>query len=122
MIVGETRGRGRSDDDTGAIFDAAKVDLVALSPDGATVCLYIVSDSEWLGSDAQIDSLQAKIQTYVGYAVDGKLAATYPETTNLPWRIVIRCRQGAPDARTQLVLDQLVDPVHRYGGDLVVDV
>jgi hypothetical protein len=102
------------------IFDARTVDLVALSPDGTTVCLYIVSDSEWTGSDAQINSLQSKIHAYVGYVLDGQMAAAYPETHDPPWQIVLRCRQGAPDARTGQVLAQLVETVRRYGGDLVI--
>jgi len=82
-----------------SLFDVTKIDLVALSADSSTVCLYNVSDFAWTGSDAQIGSLQAKIQSYVGYALDGQMAAAYPETRDLPWRIVIRCRRGAPDAR-----------------------
>ena len=104
-----------------SLFDVTKIDLVALSPDSSTVCLYIVSDFAWTGSDAQIGSLQAKIQSYVGYALDGQMAAAYPETRDLSWRIVIRCRRGAPDARTGEVLRQLVEPIRRYGGELVVE-
>src|SRR5580658_8087609 len=97
--------RGQQEDDlAGALFDAQKVDLVGISPDGTTVCLYIVSESAWTGSDAQINSLQAKIQTYVGYALDGLMTRAYPETTGLPWRIVLRCRRGAPGSRTTQVL------------------
>ena len=104
------------------MFDPAKVDLVSLTPDGGTVRLYIVSESEWTGSDDQINSLQAKIHNYVGYAVDGPMAEAYPELRGLPWQIVIRCRAGSPDPRTDQVVGQLVGSVRQYGGDLIIEV
>jgi hypothetical protein len=62
------------------LFDAGKVDFVALSPDSSSVRLYIVCHFGWTGSDAQINSLQTKIHNYIGFAVDGQLASTHPET------------------------------------------
>jgi len=102
------------------LFDPVVVDLVSLSADRTTVLLTIVSDEPWTGSDEQTDSLQMKIHNYVGYARDGGLAKTYPETVGLPWTIAIDCRVTAPDPRTAAVLDALVEPLARYGGQLVV--
>jgi hypothetical protein len=81
----------------------------------------IVSDFVWTGSDTQINSLQGKIHTYVGYARDGKMTKMHPETAGLRWHIVLRCRQGAPDARTAQVIDQLVANIRRYERDLVIE-
>lgn len=57
------------------LFDPTKVDLVASAPDWTTAELYIVADAPWSGSDAQIRSLQDKIHTYVGFAVDGQMGS-----------------------------------------------
>jgi hypothetical protein len=113
------RGRRRPADD-GKPFDAAKIDLVSLAPAGDKVRLYIVSDSPWTGSDSQLQSLQEKVHNYVGFALDGQLVQTYPETKGLPWEIVIDCQRGSPDSRSSQVLDRLREGLRRYGGDLQV--
>jgi hypothetical protein len=102
------------------MFDPAKIDLVAVSPDASSAELYIEADLPWTGSDAQIRSLQEKIHSYVGFAMDGQMAEAHPQTAALPWRIVIRCRSGEPDPRTVDVLVRTVEPVRGYGGDLEV--
>ena len=81
-------------------FDPSKVDLVSLTPAGDRVRLYIVSDSPWTGSDAQLQSLQEKVHNYVGFALDGQLVQAYPETNGVPWEIVIDCQKGLPDPRS----------------------
>jgi hypothetical protein len=103
-----------------ALFEASTVDLVSLSEDGSTVSLYIVSDSGWSGSEAQLESLQNKVHNYVSFALDGPMTATYPETDGLAWQIVIDCQSGLPDERTSAVLSQVGQAVRGYGGDLVV--
>ncbi|MGZ5398124.1 MAG: DUF6572 domain-containing protein [Mycobacterium sp.] len=103
-----------------ALFDPTKVDLVSVSPDGSTVILHIVNDYPWSGTDAQIQSLQAKVHTYVGFALDGQLVNTYPETAGLAWTIRVDDRVGGRDDRSSRVLTQLAEAVRRYGGDLVV--
>jgi hypothetical protein len=101
-------------------FDPAKIDLVAVSPNRDSVNLYIVVDSAWTGSDAQIRSLLEKIHNYVGFAVDGQLAARYPDVAGLPWTIVIDSHVGPPDAATQHELSRLDEPIRNYGGSLRV--
>jgi hypothetical protein len=71
------------------LFEPAIVDVVSVTPDGSRARLYIVSASPWTGSDQQLDSLQQKIHNYVGFAVDGQLAASFPETVGLRWQIAI---------------------------------
>jgi hypothetical protein len=101
------------------VFDAATVDLVTMLPDGAGACLYIVQDLAWSGSDEQLVSLQEKVHNYVGFALDGEMAAQYPGTSGLPWRIVIDSQAGRMDARTAELVELLVPAVSRYGGELV---
>jgi hypothetical protein len=102
------------------VFDASKIDLVSVTADGSTVELHIVADAPWTGSDAELISLQQKINTYVGFALDGQLHATYPETKGLGWRIVINAHAGQPDDRSAQVIAQVTEGVRRYGGDLLV--
>lgn len=102
------------------LFDASAVDVVALTPDGTTVELYVVADAPWTGSDSQIRSLQDKLHAYVGFACDGQLAASYPDAADKPWRIVVNCRSGPPDRRTSDLLDRTIAPIRRYGGDLEI--
>jgi hypothetical protein len=103
-----------------ALFDPSKVDLVALSPDGSAALLYIVNDSPWTGSDAQIKSLQAKIDNYVGFALDGEMTKLYPEMAGLDWRIVIDAQVGPPDPRSAQVIEHVAEAIRRYGGDLTI--
>jgi hypothetical protein len=104
-------------EEDGALFNAGKVDVVALSA-GGTVELYIVLDQPWTGSDAQLNSLQAKVHSYVSYALDGQFAKDYPETVDKPWQIVVHCQVGAPDERTEYVLTELAKRLRPYGGSL----
>ncbi len=103
-----------------SLFDASKVDVVALTPDGATVELVVVADAPWTGSDAQLQSLQAKVQTYVSFALDGPLLQQYPDARGLPWRIVIHSQSGQPHERTSTFLHALAERLSGYGGELTV--
>jgi hypothetical protein len=102
------------------VFDASKIDLVSVTADGGTVELHIVADAPWTGSDAELMSLQQKINTYVGFALDGQLHATYPETKGLGWRIIIDAHAGPSDGRSTQVIAQVAEGVRRYGGDLLL--
>lgn len=79
-----------------------------------------MADKPWTGSDAQLESLQAKVQTYVAFALDGELAERFPEAIGKPWRIVVNCLAGEPDSRTAQVLDVLGTRLPDHGGSLLV--
>jgi len=100
------------------MFDATKIDAVAVTPEEDTALLYLFEREGWSGTDEQLISLQEKIHAYVGYAVDGQMSRDYPDTAGLPWRIVIESQAGPPDGRSAEMIDRLADPVRRYGGDL----
>jgi hypothetical protein len=59
------------------LFDPAKVDVCAISQDGV-VELFIVQDHPGTGSDAQLQSRQDKVQTYVSYALDSRDSSRLP--------------------------------------------
>ncbi len=102
-----------------SLFDAGKVDLVAESADGL-IDLVIVQDQQWTGSDAQLASLQDKVQTYVSFALDGGLAQQFPDAEGRPWRIMLKCLTGEPDARTSETLAVLASRLPEYGGSLLI--
>ncbi|MEQ4209771.1 DUF6572 domain-containing protein [Actinopolymorpha sp. B9G3] len=102
-----------------ALFDPGKVDLVAETADGV-VELVIVADAPWTGSDAQLSSLQDKVQTYVSFALDGQMERSFPEAAGRPWRIVVSAQAGDPDHRTNSVLQTLADRLPQYGGSLLI--
>jgi hypothetical protein len=79
-----------------------------------------VRATPWSGTDEELTTLQAKIHNYVGFALDGQLVATYPETQDLPWRIVVVGQAGPPDERTLTLLGTLCEPIRAYGGDLLL--
>lgn len=106
---------GTSDD----LFDATTVDVVGESAHGV-IELIIVADAPWTGSDAQLGSLQQKIQTYVSFALDGQLELSFPEATGRPWCIVLAAQSGPPDDRTLHVLQHLAERLPAYGGSLVI--
>lgn len=102
-----------------ALFDAGKVDLVSEAADGV-IDLVIVQDRAWTGSEAQLASLQAKVQAYVSFALDGGLAQQFPEAAGRPWRIFVHCQTGLPDPNTQSLFDLLGTRLPDYGGSLLV--
>jgi hypothetical protein len=117
-IIEARREPGASTYRLASVFDPAKIDLVTIAPDRDAVLLYIVQSDGWSGSDEQLTALQQKIHAYVGFALDGQMERTYPETAGLPWRIVIESQAGAPDVRSAEMIERLVHPVRSYGGDL----
>jgi hypothetical protein len=102
-----------------ALFDAAKVDLLAEPADGV-IELIMVQDKAWTGSAAQVSSLQDKVQTYVSFALDGDMMRQFPEAAGRPWRVVLHCQTGPPDLRTRSMLDALASRLPDYGGSLLV--
>lgn len=102
-----------------SLFDGCRVDVVSEAADGV-VDLVIVQDRPWTGSEAQLASLQAKVQAYVSFALDGGLARQYPEVSGRPWRILVHCQTGLPDPNTQSLLDVLTTRLPEYGGSLLV--
>jgi hypothetical protein len=99
------------------LLDASKVDIVATAADGSRVQLVITHSEQWTGSDAQVHSLQEKVNTYVGFALDGPMVEAYPSTAGMRWEIMIVSKKEM-DARTSDVVARLGEAVRRYGGDV----
>lgn len=105
------------DPETPGLENPATVDLV--SSDGEHLDLIIVQSVEWDGSDRVLGLLEAKIQSYVAFALGGGREQTFPDEAGLPWRIVVGCR-SAPDERTLGFLNEAGALLRRHGSDLLL--
>ncbi|RKQ88211.1 hypothetical protein C8N24_6252 [Solirubrobacter pauli] len=99
------------------MLDTDYIDFLSVSPNGHAV-LHIVQQDRWTGTDDQLLTLQAKVNTYLAFVLDGQMAADHPDLADLPWRIALDSRAGAPDTRTAQLLSLLADGVRAHGGDL----
>jgi uncharacterized protein DUF6572 len=103
-----------------SLFDRDKIDLVTQDPGGGAN-LYIVQDQPWIDSEAETDSLDQKIASYVTFAHQGQMEETYPELRGQPWRIIIDTYVGPPPPGCWERLSGLGDAVRDLGGDLIVE-
>lgn len=87
-----------------AVKDAGSIDFVAYNPKEDLVMLVMVETREWGDRGALLPGLQAKLNTYVGYALDGRLVCDYPAYASKPIRIELRT-QYPPSAQEQQFLD-----------------
>lgn len=75
------------------IADTNSIDLIAQDHDG-TYLLIMVEDRPWGAEPDQTDQLQAKINTYAGYILDGSMARHFPETMGNLVRIRLDCAEA----------------------------
>ncbi len=87
-----------------ALQDPSSIDIVAHNPTNDEVILVMVETREWGDKGALLPQLQAKLNTYVGYALDGRLMCDYPAYVSKPIRIELRT-QYPPSSREQQFLD-----------------
>jgi hypothetical protein len=67
---------------------------------------------------ADIVSLSEKIHTYVAFAVDGQMAASFPDVAGQAWGIVIDLQVSPPPDAARRDLERIAVSVKRYGGEL----
>src|SRR4051812_31517805 len=80
------------------------IDLVARSKDGRQYELVLVVDSgEWRGKDA-LRALQEKLNSYASYALDGAMAADYPESEGRDKSIRIQTIDVPPEDAVQFLV------------------
>ena len=75
------------------------IDALGIDDASGRVILVIRHDAPWDGSDAQLFLLQEKLNAYVSFALDGEMAADYPDFAGHPIGLRIDCF-AAPDPRT----------------------
>lgn len=102
-----------------SLFNPEKLDLVTQGQAGEAN-LYVIQDQPWIGSAAEIESLEQKLRTYVTFALDGQMHELYPELRGQEWRIIIDSYVGPPDERCWARLSILGDEIRDRGGDLIL--
>jgi hypothetical protein len=101
------------------IADTNTIDLVAQDPDG-TYLLVMIEDRLWGADPDQATQLQAKINSYVGYVLDGTLVRDYPETNGQSIRIRLDCTQ-APVGHFAHITDHAATQLASRGIDFEVN-
>ncbi len=66
------------------------IDFVTYNPKQDRVMLVMVETRDWGNTGALLPELQQKLNTYVGYAIDGRLVCDYPAYASKPVRIELR--------------------------------
>ena len=61
------------------LADHHTIDLVSLDPSGDWVVLSMVEDRNWGTRGELLPDLQAKLSTYLTFALDGELVERFPE-------------------------------------------
>lgn len=74
------------------IDDTETIDLVAQAADG-TYLLVMIEERRWGADKNQAADLKAKINTYLGYMLDGNLFRDFPETLGKPVCIRLDCTE-----------------------------
>lgn len=87
-----------------AVQDPSCIDIVAHNPKSDEVMLVMVETREWGERGALLPELQAKLNTYLGYALDGRLVCDYPAYASKPIRIELRT-QHPPTPREEQFFD-----------------
>ncbi len=63
------------------------IDVVSHDPKTDAVVLSMVEERDWGEEGALLPELQAKLNTYLAYVLDGQLAKDYPQVAGKPVRI-----------------------------------
>jgi uncharacterized protein DUF6572 len=66
------------------IHNPKVIDVVTQNPKTGRVYLIMVQTEAWDDSEAQVEQLKQKAETYLAFALDGQLVKTYPEAEGSP--------------------------------------
>jgi hypothetical protein len=91
---------------TAGVHNPNVVDLVSHNPQTNIVSLGMVEERVWDGSKKRLLELEAKIQGYFSFIVDGQLARTYPAYADKPLEMRLFC-SSLPDSETNDFLEQV---------------
>lgn len=78
------------------IADPDSIDIVTDHPADGYVALIMIEDGGWLEPAKALQQVQAKLNTYLGYALDGQLGADYPDLANKRIRVQLATTTRPP--------------------------
>jgi hypothetical protein len=100
------------------IEDPDTVDLVVARRDG-TVILSMFEERPWDGSDARLEQLEAKVNSYVSFVVDGHMDRQHPDLDYTS--VLVRLDYlGRMDERTRDLLPMIELTLAEYGIDFAI--
>lgn len=103
------------------VRDTGVVDTMTYNPESGEVTLIAVEERAFGSDPNMLAELQAKLNTYLRFALDGQLAEDYPEHAGRPVRIQLECRGGAPDESAARVLAELAPQIEAKGVVFLID-
>ena len=95
------------------------IDLIAHDPKREIWTLVIVEEREWDGSVGRMREIQAKVEAYLEFALDGPMTEKYPDSAGKAKRIEFTC-WTQPEGSTAEFLGKLAQFVRNYGMEFQV--
>lgn len=80
----------------------ATIDLLTEHPTAGYVALIMIADDDWTSEDTP-RLLEAKLNLYLHYALEGQLADDFPDLAMKPVRIQLDCVVAPPPSIVRLV-------------------
>jgi hypothetical protein len=105
---------------TTVVGELDKVDLVTVDSYGR-VHLVMTQVEQWDDANDQLLAIQSKVNNYLSFVLDGRLAQSHPDVDSARWLIRIDC-QTQPTQRIAGFLDRITDAVAGTGGEFEVGV
>ncbi len=82
------------------------IDALGIDETSGRVVLVIRHEAAWDGTEGQLYLLQEKLNAYLSFALDGEMAAEYPDFAGRALAVRIDCAT-APDPRTLHLLGRV---------------
>lgn len=96
------------------IHDPKRIDLITLDSKNNEVVLIMVERRPWGTSADQLLELQAKINSYLAFALDGEMRKKLPESVGRSIRIQLDT-ESEPDADTWHFIDVVKEKLQEEG-------
>ena len=95
------------------------IDLVSHKPQTDIVSIDMVEERDWDGAEPRLLELEAKMQTYFSFLVDGQCAQMYPAYVGQPVDMRLLC-STLPDSETHRFIEQVTLTHAEYNMGFVV--
>ncbi len=79
-----------------------KIDFIGIAPDGYCV-LTLADPLDWHDPVAHVESLKAKLNTYVHFIRSGEIDRHYPDGRDTERRILVALREAPPPAAVEFL-------------------
>jgi hypothetical protein len=101
------------------VHNSNVIDLVSHNPQTDIVSLGMIEERDWDGSEQRILELEAKIQNYFSFIVDGQLRRLYPDYVDKPVEMRLFC-SNLPDSSAEAFLNQVREKLSEFKIGFVV--